>query len=227
MRVSVIIPVLNEAASIGACLAQFDTADDIELVVVDGGSTDGTQEIVAQFERVRWCVSPHRGRAAQMNVGARTCPGDVLLFLHADTRLPDDGLALIRASLADDRTVGGRFRLRLSERSFSFRLIGFLSTLRSKHLGVTYGDQGIYVRRSAFENVGGYPLLTLFEDSEFCKALAKQGRFVLLKASVRTSTRRWREWGIWRTVFWMWALRALFDFGVKDTTLSRWYRAVR
>lgn len=227
MRISVVIPVLNEAASIGQCLVQFEGADGVEVLVVDGGSTDQTQAAVTASGIGRWIASPDAGRAAQMNFGARQASGEVLLFLHADTLLPEQGLTLIRQVMADAEVVGGRFQLGLSERTPAFRLIAFFSTLRSKYLGITYGDQAIFVRRVVFEAVGGYPPLKLFEDSEFCKAVARLGRFVMLNASVCSSTRRWRQWGIWRTVFWMWALRMLLVCSVSDERLSRWYRAVR
>ena len=224
MRISVVVPVWNEEASIGTCLAQFRDQEDVEVLVVDGGSTDATQAAVGAEQ---WVPASVSGRAAQMNYGAKRASGEVLLFLHADTFVPEEGLGLIREALADPEVVGGRFRLGLSEYSFAFRLIAWASTLRSKYLGITYGDQGIFVRRSAFDAVGGYPPLKLFEDSGFCSRLAKCGRFVMLNASVRSSTRRWRRRGLLRTVLWMWVLRFLYMCSVSDARLSRWYRAVR
>lgn len=227
LRVSVIIPVVNEAETIASCLAQFEGRQDVEVVVVDGGSTDGTQAAVEASGLARMVVSPRAGRAAQMNYGASVTRGEVLLFLHADTHLPPGGLGMIADSAADPDVVGGRFRLGLSEDTWTFRAIAFLSTLRSRYLGITYGDQGIFARRSAFDAVGGFPARQIFEDSEFCSALSRQGRFVMLDGCVRSSTRRWRKWGVWRTVARMWALRVLYIFSVSDDRLSRWYRDVR
>lgn len=227
MQISVIIPVLNEAASIQKCLEQFHEEDAIDVVVVDGGSTDGTPDIVASSGIGRCVLSAQKGRASQMNFGAQQTVGDVFLFLHADTFLPSNGLSLIREVMAYDGVVGGRFELGLAETGFGFRLIAILSTLRSKFLGITYGDQGIFVKRDTFQAVGGYPALELFEDSEFCNAVKSCGRFVMLPAQVCSSTRRWRKWGVVRTVIWMWLLRVLFVCGISDQTLSRWYRAVR
>ena len=224
MRISVIIPVLNEEAVIGACLAQFCGVEDVELIVVDGGSMDDTQQVVEARGGVQWVQVEKAGRARQMNAGAERATGDVFLFLHADTFLPSDGLRLIRDSLRVPGVVGGRFRLGLSEKTIGFRLVAFLSTLRSRYLGITYGDQGIYVRRETFNAVEGFPPLQLFEDSEFCSRVARVGKFVMLNAQVCSSTRRWREWGFVRTVVEMWVLRILYTFSVSDVTLSRWYK---
>ena len=224
MRISVIIPVLNEEAVIGACLAQFCGVEDVELIVVDGGSTDGTQQVVEARGGVQWVQVERAERALQMNAGAERATGDVFLFLHADTFLPSDGLRLIRDSLRVSGVVGGRFRLGLSEKTIGFRLVAFLSTLRSRYLGITYGDQGIYVRRDTFDDVGGFPSMQLFEDSEFCSRVAREGKFVMLNARVCSSTRRWRKLGFVRTVVEMWVLRLLYMCSVSDVTLSRWYR---
>jgi rSAM/selenodomain-associated transferase 2 len=227
VQISVIIPVLDEEASIGACLAQFQSDADVELIVVDGGSRDATRKVVDALGQVRWVQAPDTGRAHQMNAGAQEATGDVFLFLHADTFLPEDGLGLIRKSLVNTQVGGGRFQLGLSEDTIGFRLVALFSTLRSRYLGITYSDQGIYVRREVFESVGGFPQLRLFEDSEFCKRVKGLGKFVMLNARVCTSTRRWRKWGIARTMMWMWMLRLLYVCSVSDQTLSRWYRAVR
>lgn len=195
--------------------------------MADGGSTDGTREAVCAHDLARLIVCEDAGRASQMNQGASAASGDVLLFLHADTCLPAGGLDLIAESLDDPEVVGGRFRLGLSEGGWPFRLIASLSTLRSRFLGITYGDQGIFVRRSAFEMLNGFPPIQIFEDSEFCSALSALGRFALLDARVCSSTRRWRRWGILRTVLWMWMLRILYLCSVPHRRLSRIYRDVR
>ena len=227
MLISVIIPVLNEEASIGACLDQFRDDDNVELIVVDGGSKDSTKQIVEAHGKALWVGSLEAGRAHQMNAGAYKATGDGLLFLHADTFLPSDGLKVLRESLDVPDVVGGRFQLGLSENTIGFRLVAWFSTLRSRYLGITYGDQGIFVRREVFQNVGGFPPLKLFEDSEFCSLVARAGKFVMFNARVCSSTRRWRQWGVVRTVIWMWILRLLYMCSVSDHTLSRWYRAVR
>jgi len=176
VQISVIIPVLNEEASIGACLAQFQSDADVELIVVDGGSSDGTQKVVDALGQVHWVQESDMGRAHQMNAGAKEAIGDVFLFLHADTFLPEDGLGLIRKSFVNTQVVGGRFQLGLSEDTIGFRLVAWFSTLRSRYLGITYGDQGIYVRREVFAKVGGFPQMRLFEDSEFCKRVKGLGK---------------------------------------------------
>ena len=227
LQVSVIIPVVKEAEAIDGCLEQFRGQRDIEVIVVDGGSRDGTQERIRATGMARLVMSPRSARSVQMNRGARSASGEVLLFLHADTFLPDGGIEMILDSLEDSGVVGGRFRLGLSEDTWMFRAIAAFSTMRSRYLGTTYGDQAIYVRRSAFERVAGFPELELFEDSEFCAAVRKLGRFVLLQGRVCSSTRRWRRWGIVPAVVWMWMIRILHLCSVSDKRLSRLYRDVR
>jgi rSAM/selenodomain-associated transferase 2 len=227
LLLSVIIPALNEAAGIATCLKQFGDEVDVEVLVLDGGSTDRTGEVVAESGLGTLVPSPGPGRARQMNHGAASAAGEVFLFLHADTLLPPNGLELIRATMRDPAVVGGRFSLSLPDGGLLFRLIGRLSTLRSRHLGITYGDQAIFVERGAFEAAGGFPIKRIFEDSELCTKLSRAGRFVLLDAAVRTSARRWRRSGILRTILLMWGLRALYIFSVSDDRLSRWYRDVR
>ena len=227
MQVTVIIPVVNEAEVIDGCLAQFREQRDVEVIVVDGGSRDGTQERIREAGIARLVTSPSSGRSVQMNHGASSASGQVLLFLHADTFLPEGGIGMILESLEDPDVVGGRFRLGLSEDTWMFRAIAAFSTMRSRYLGTTYGDQGIYVRRSVFDRVAGFPDVELFEDSEFCAAVRKLGRFVLLSGTVCSSTRRWRQRGVVPTVIRMWTIRILHLCSVSDKRLSRLYRDVR
>ena len=225
--ISVIIPVLNESGTILRCLEQFHGVPDAEVVVVDGGSTDGTQDLVSDTGLTALVCSDRPGRAFQMNEGARESKGEILLFLHADTELPEDGLKMISSALEDPAVAGGRFRLGLDEEGWQFRLISKASTWRSRLLGITYGDQGIFCRSSVFRKVSGFPNLEIFEDSEFCDRVEQEGRFVLLAGSVCSSARRWRRSGVWVTIVWMWVLRVLFKLSVSDSRLRKWYRNVR
>ena len=227
MVISVVIPVLNEADTIGSCLRQFEREEDAEILVVDGGSADGSREMAEALGIGKWISCPGTGRAVQMNYGASVATGHGLLFLHADTILPPAALDRIRVSLRDPEVAGGRFGLGFGDGNFVYRFVGTLSTLRSRYLNITYGDQGIFARRSAFRNVGGFPGRRIFEDSEFCEMLSRIGKLVLLPDRVRTSTRRWRRSGFVKTVFLMWGLRLLYAMSVPDSRLGKWYRDVR
>jgi rSAM/selenodomain-associated transferase 2 len=225
MRISVVIPVLNEERTIEAALAALRRLHPDEVIVVDGGSTDRTREICAASD-VRALSAP-RGRANQMNVGVRAATGDVLLFLHADTRLPDSALDDIRAALRHPACVGGRFDVRLDGGGWLLAVIGALISLRSRLTGIATGDQAIFVRREIFEKLGGYPEIPLMEDIAFTRALKRAGKLACLKSRVVTSARRWQNEGVWRTIVKMWALKSLYLFGVSPARLKRYYGDAR
>jgi rSAM/selenodomain-associated transferase 2 len=221
MRVSVIVPVLNEEKSIASTLEALQYLKPYEVIVVDGGSTDRTREIVAQ-SRARIVASP-AGRARQLNQGARWARGEILLFLHADTRLPPSALDEVHAALGDSRYVGGRFDVRLDNGRWIFKMIGNMINLRSRLTKMVTGDQAMFVRREVFEKLGGFPDLPLMEDLAFSRMLKKRGRIACLRSRVVTSARRWETGGVWRTIFKMWTLRLLYLAKVSPFRLKRFY----
>ena len=192
------------------------------MILVDGGSDDATLEVAARFSDVRLLTSP-RGRARQMNAGARAAQGDVLLFLHADTWLPDGALAAVSAALEDARVVGGRFDVRFDNPRAMFRMIALFMNLRSRMSGISTGDQAIFLRRHVFEAMGGYPDVPLMEDVELSRRLKRRGRLAALSGRVTTSSRKWEREGALRTMALMWALRFLYTAGVSPARLHRWY----
>jgi len=189
---------------------------------VDGGSTDATTPTMARFPWVRLLAS-RRGRAAQMNAGARVACGDVLLFLHADTRLPDGALAAVEAAIGEPGVVAGRFDVRFDNARPVFRLIAWCMNQRSRWSGISTGDQAIFVSREAFETLGGYPEMPLMEDVELCRRLKRRGRIAALRLRVTTSARKWEREGALRTILLMWILRLLHVAGVAPARLHRWY----
>lgn len=227
--VSIIVPVYNEAAALPGFLATAEPLVEpatrgTELVLVDGGSDDGTAGIA---RRAGWPVRvAERGRAVQMNVGARQAAGDLLLFLHVDTRLPAGALDRVREAVADG-ALGGWFDVRLDSDRPLLRLIGRLITWRSRLTRVASGDQAIFVRREAFEELGGYAPLPLFEDLDLCRRMKRAGPVVSIDTPVVTSCRRWERWGVWRTILGMWALRGLYYLGVDPALLARYYGVAR
>jgi rSAM/selenodomain-associated transferase 2 len=223
--VSVIVPVLNEELAIGPALESVLRLDPDEILVVDGGSLDKSREVAAAMGVN--VISSERGRARQMNLGARLARGEVLLFLHADTRLPDSALADIHRALQDPNVAGGRFDVSLDGAGWMLKMVGAMISLRSRLSRVATGDQAIFIRREIFTRLGGYPDIPLMEDVAFSRALKRVGKVACLKSRVVTSARRWQTEGIWRTIFRMWALKSLYLLGVSPFWLKRFYGDAR
>ncbi len=222
-KISIIIPVYNEAVALrqNLPLLQKLRADGHELIVVDGGQHRGDNAEFAHW--VDHWLSSAPGRAKQMNAGAGLASGEILLFLHIDTLLPDEGLAGIAEAFQRLGSVWGRFDVRLSGQRRAFRVIEFMINLRSRVSGVATGDQGIFIRRSLFKQLGGFPDIPLMEDVAISKLLRSRASPVCLRAKVTTSSRRWEKHGVLKTVFLMWKIRALYFFGVSPSTLHGMY----
>ena len=231
MKVSVIIPVLNEQIAVQEMLPamQWVRESGHELIVVDGGSTDDSLSLAKKYSDA--VVISSRGRAAQMNAGAGSATGDVLLFLHIDTVLPLDGINKILTSLHSHnnqingrvKEVWGRFDVRLSGDHFMFRVIEFMMNWRSRVTGIATGDQAIFITKELFVKVGGYLEIPLMEDVEICRRLKKIRKPVCIQDRVITSSRRWEVSGIYRTVFLMWRLRLSYWMGVDPVRLAKQY----
>jgi len=235
MPISVIIPTLNEELTIMATLAHTVALGFDELIVVDGGSLDQTPVLVESYRRrtqspaqspVRLVTAP-RGRARQMNEGAKASRGEILLFLHADTQLPGDAKTMIDTTLADQRLVGGRFDVRFDRPSAWGSIISRMMNWRSRLSGIATGDQALFVRRPIFEQMGGFADIPLMEDVNFSRRLKQKGATAALTATVTTSFRRWERHGPLRTLLLMWVLRFLYWIGVRPSHLVDWYKAVR
>lgn len=228
LAVSIVVITLNEAATIAPCLervaAQLSAGGPGEIIVSDGGSTDGTLDIARRYATV---VTATRGRSAGLNAGAKRATGDVLLFLHADTRLPESGLRAVRAALTDSEVVGGRFRLTFDRRTVALRVIEAWINARDAVMGGFTGDQGIFVRRETFEQLGGYSAVPLMEDLDLARRLTRAGRVVRLREAVVTSARRWERLGLVRTNVRMIVLRWLYYLGVPPTALAPHYPDAR
>jgi len=224
MRLSIVIPMLNEAVQLPDLFAHMlpICRGGCEIVFADGGSTDGSAEL-AEVSGFR-VVKSGRGRARQMNAGAAATEGEVLLFLHADTRLPPAALHYIERSLADGTQVWGRFDVCISGHAFMLRVISTLMNWRSRLSGIATGDQAMFVRRETFRQLHGFPVQPLMEDIELSKRLRKFSRPACIRHCVTTSGRRWEMRGVWRTIFLMWRLRWAYWRGADAQTLAGLYR---
>jgi rSAM/selenodomain-associated transferase 2 len=220
---SIVMPALNEAAVVETALAALQPlrARGVEVVLTDGGSQDGTPALAGPW--VDAVVAAPRGRAVQMNAGAERARGPLLLFLHADTRLPPLADMLVQQAVARG-AHWGRFDVRIDGRPPMLRVVAALMNLRSRSSGIATGDQAIFVTRETFERIGGFPVQPLMEDIELSRRLKRIGQPACLRARVCTSGRRWEERGVWRTIFLMWRLRWRYWRGEPAARLAEAYK---
>jgi rSAM/selenodomain-associated transferase 2 len=223
MTISVIIPVLNEASNIENTLTHLLVEKDIELIVVDGGSKDRTQEIVKNLG-LQLFICHESGRAKQMNLGAERATGDILLFLHADTKLPQRFQQSIEAAFQNDRIVAGAFNLHIDSQIFSLRIIEWLVRVRSHLCSLPYGDQAIFIKRDLFMKIGGFANLPIMEDFELIQRLQSFGKIAIVSESVVTSARRWQKLGVWRTTAINQIVIIGYYLGVSPLKLRNLYR---
>lgn len=222
-NVSIIVPVLNESDQIESLSRRLRLLKDDyakEIIVVDGGSTDGTAEALADEFNV---IRSDKGRAKQMNIGAAQATGAWLFFLHADTILGSQHIA--QAVTQATLRKWGRFNVRLSGEHKMFRVIEFMINARSRYTGVATGDQCIFLRRDVFESLGGFADIPLMEDVELTKRLRKISAPECIKKHVVTSSRKWETEGIWKTILLMWRLRLSYWLGASpDQLVDKYYR---
>jgi len=224
-KISVIIPVYEEREMIASAIENVRSkGEDVEVIVVDGGSSDGSHEIAAGLARIE--VSK-KGRAVQMNKGARKASGDILLFLHTDTSLPDHSFKHIKESFIDPDVIGGRFRIELTGKGLGYRTISAMINIRDRIFGGFTGDQAIFIDRQRFFEIGGYKDIPLFEDLDLARKMRRRGKVVRIPDHVVSSNRRWAKKGLMRTIVKMWLLRLLYLVGVSPETLAKVYKDVR
>ena len=223
MRLSIVIPVLNEADGIESFLSPLQALrrQGHEVIVADGGSHDGTADRAASLSDQ--VIQGPRGRAAQMNAGAALAHGDVLLFLHADSQLPDNSATLISDGLKSEKRHWGRFDIKLSGDRFMFRLVEWFMNTRSRVTHIATGDQGLFIERALFTSLGGFPVIPLMEDIAISRQLKKIAAPLCLRAKIVTSSRRWEKNGVWHTIWLMWRLRYAYWRGVDPADLARLY----
>lgn len=226
MTISVVIPVLNEQQTIVDALRLTPALGFHEIIVVDGASTDETPARVQSLGLARLLISP-AGRARQLNVGAQAAQGTVLLFVHADTRLPPSAKSAIETALGERSVIGGRFDVQFDIPSVWGYVISTLMNTRSRLTGIYTGDQALFVRKEIFDQLGGYSDIPLMEDIDLSIRLKRTGMTVALRERVTTSFRRWQQQGILKTILLMWMLRFLYWIGVSPHRLHTYYTSVR
>ncbi|MXY29172.1 glycosyltransferase [Candidatus Poribacteria bacterium] len=223
-KISVIMPILNEAKLLEKTLSQLQPEmGSHELIVVDGGSTDASVGIAEKYGRV---ITSERGRAKQLNAGAAAATGEILIFLHADIWLESGALAAVVWALSSGH-VGGGFRQKIDGKSVLYRLIEVAGDIRGRYLRVFYGDSGIFLTRTDFEKIGGFPNVPIFEEMEFSRKLRRLGKTTLLTPYIHISARRWEARGIVRTTLNNWLMTLLYFVGVSPGKLARLYRHIR
>ena len=225
MKVSIIVPTLNEELVLEKTLTQFQQLSPHELIVSDGGSDDGTRNIAGRFShRV---ITGSAGRALQMNVGADEATGDILLFLHADSRIEPESYRKMLQCMQNPKWIGGAFTLCIESGKWSLKLIALLANIRSKYFGLAYGDQGFFVRKEVFKDMNGFSPLPICEDLDFYHRLRKKGPVILLKEKAHTSPRRWIKEGILFTTARNTLIAVLFGLGFPPHILTKWYLAIQ
>ena len=225
MKLSIIIPSFNEEDNILNTLnaVQVLRKAGHEMILVDGGSTDRTLDLAQGL--VDTIIKSEKGRAKQMNAGAKEAQGDILIFLHADTVLPKNIENVIIESLSYSKCVWGRFNVQLSGKSLAFRIIETLMNKRSCLTSIATGDQAIFIQKNMFYEINGFPEIPLMEDIEISKKLKHYSKAICIKERVITSSRRWEENGILRTVLLMWSIRLAWFFGISAEQLKKRYHA--
>jgi rSAM/selenodomain-associated transferase 2 len=224
MLVSIVIPTLNEAERIAEVVRKTRCLGSCQIVVVDGGSSDGTLDRAAEADV---CCSAPRGRANQLNAGAAAASGDVLLFLHADCWLEVGALEAVERVLSLPGVIAGCFRQRIGAERLAYRMLERGNTARVKMLGWAYGDQGLFLQRATFERLGPFPAIPFLEDFQFSKKLRRAGRIAVADAVMHVSPRRWQHRGIVRQTAMNWLIVGLAQLGVSPAHLARLYRSAR
>jgi len=221
--ISIIIPVLNEEAHLGSCIEAVRQNDaSCEIIIVDGGSFDRTIEIAESFQGVKVMKTP-KGRGLQMNAGAFSATGDILLFLHADTTLEDGWVQAIARAVKDRSIAGGAFTFAINNPSKKYRVVEEWVRLRCFLFRLPYGDQGIFVKRDVFHKLGGYKNIPLMEDVDLIERMKGQGRIVILDTKALTSERRWGRKGLIYTALLNQLIMFLYKIGVHPQKLARLY----
>ncbi len=220
--ISIIIPVYNEASVIEDTLEYLKKhIRDSELILVDGGSEDDTRKIIATIPGITFLRSEQSGRAVQMNVGASKAKGGLLFFLHADTLPPPDFEEQIKNTLASEKVVAGSFYTRFTPKGWNYELLSLLTSVKWRML--TFGDQGLFVKKEVFEQAGGFPAIPIMEDVEIQKRLKRYGRFKKLSVPVLTSGRRFEKNGFWRQLAIDIIIWLGYVFGISPQRLAKWY----
>mgnify|MGYP003632041394 FL=1 len=224
MSISIIVPMLNESSQLPDLLEhiiEYKKAG-CDVILVDGGSSDQSAE---QAEALGFTVlRSEKGRAIQMNTGAKSASSDILLFLHADTRLPEKADQIIERAFEDKNAQWGRFDITITGQAFMLKVVAWFMNHRSRLSSIVTGDQAVFIRRDLFEELGYFPVQALMEDIEFSKRLKGTCKPIALREKVHTSGRRWEQKGIWRTIFLMWSLRFAYWRGASAAELASKYR---